>query len=103
MDRRTGAAAGRDRGHGSPPGRTSTTNPETAKPRNTRKLWFCNRALRTLSLRPLRPGGEAAFHRGPYEVAGFGPADAGHQQGVVLGVLLTHRRHYGQRESFLIE
>src|SRR5262249_23156786 len=31
MTRRTGAAAGRDRGHGSPPGPTSTTNPQTTK------------------------------------------------------------------------
>src|SRR5215475_6765924 len=34
MSWRAGAAAGRDRGHGSPPGRTSTRNPETPKPRN---------------------------------------------------------------------
>ena len=52
---------------------------------------------------PLRPRGDDAVDGLPDQIAGFGPAGAGHQQGVVVGVFVTDRRHHRQREGLLIE
>ena len=49
------------------------------------------------------PGGENAVNGQACPVTSVHAADAGHQQGVVAGVLMTDRGHHGQGDGLLVQ
>jgi hypothetical protein len=51
----------------------------------------------------LGPGGKDSVDGGPDSVAGILARDTGHQQGVVLGILMPDRCHHGHRDRLLIK
>src|SRR5215470_16221084 len=84
MNGRTRAAAGRDRGHGSPPGRTSTTNPETSETAKHQSA--------------LDPG----FHgvpTGPHDTAGATPRTGVSRTPLVTGSAASRTGHAGTPHS----
>src|SRR5271155_3794985 len=53
--------------------------------------------------RQLGPGSEDPVDSGRYPLSGVFTRNASHQQGVVIGVLMTYRRHHGERDRLLVQ